>query len=302
MLLNTRRRVLGLLAGVLGLRLIPFPGRAEAKTDCFATQAIGPWKGVATQAQAGARGPIQFANLDKCALRGEISVAANFDSRLVLYGDQDKLPLPKNYLIKPEHRLIVRDLGGKTLVDDRLCGNCTDIHDDKVSIVLPLACAPLFQSSPALELAVKLADKDECSAKLDCDSLRKALGWASQKQADLARQYEKRACTPPPQGCFITTACCELLGLGDECFELRTLRRYRDDVLAKLPGGEAAIARYYAEAPLILHRLRFEERPHVLLRAYARFILPAAVAARFSCSRLAFRLYARMMQELAALR
>jgi hypothetical protein len=56
MLTNTRRRALALLAAATGLRLIPFLSRSLAKTsDCFAIHAVGQWKGVATQAQAGAR-------------------------------------------------------------------------------------------------------------------------------------------------------------------------------------------------------------------------------------------------------
>ena len=55
MLMNTRRRALALLAAAAGLRFIPFPPSALAKTtECFALQPFGQWKGVATQAQAGA--------------------------------------------------------------------------------------------------------------------------------------------------------------------------------------------------------------------------------------------------------
>jgi hypothetical protein len=300
MLMNTRRRVLALLAATAGLRLVPFPPRAIAKIpDCFATQALGPWKGVATQDQAGARiSQLAFANPDKCDLRAEISVGANFDAKLVLYGDPDKTPLPKPFLIKPENRLIVRGEDGKVAVDEPLCGTCTEIHDDKVTVILPLAATPLFRDGHSLELAVKLGEAEECRAKLDCETLRKALAWAADKQTGLAQQYAAQSCTAP-QGCFITSACCDLLGLDDDCFELRALRRYRDAVLAKRPGGREVIARYYAEAPFILARLPAEARAPRLLRAYTRFILPAAIAARLGFAALAYRLYARMMQELA---
>jgi hypothetical protein len=300
MLMNTRRRALALLAAAAGLRLIPFPPRSLAKTpDCFAMQAIGQWKGVATQAQTGARiSQVTFANPDKCDLRAEISVAANFESKLVLYGDPEKTRLPKPFLIKPEHRLIMRTEDGKTSVDEPLCGTCTEIHDDKVTIILPLATAPLLRESRTVELAVKLGDAEECRVKLDCESLRKALDWAGERQAALAEQFAAQACTPP-EGCFITTACCELLGLGDNCFELRTLRRYRDRVLAKMPGGPTAIEAYYASAPSILRCLPIQERTARLLRVYAHFILPSALAARLGFADLTYRLYARMMQELA---
>ncbi len=298
MLMNTRRRALALLAAAVGLRLVPFPPSAQAKTDCFATQAVGPWKGVATQDQAGARiSQLQFANPETCPLHAEISIGANFEGKLVLYGDHEKLPLPKPFLLKPENRLILRDQDGKTAVDEPLCGTCTEIHDDKVTVILPLACAPLFRDSRSVELAVKLADTHECHLRLDCESLRKALAWAAERQAALAAQYAAQACTPP-EGCFITTACCELLGLGDDCFELRTLRRYRNGVLADMPGGRAAIERYYAEAPSILRRLPAQERTARLLAVYARFILPCAIAARLGFADLTFRLYAHMMREL----
>ena len=66
MLLNTRRRMLGLLAAAIGTsRLVPLVPRAlAAKTpECFALQAFGDWKGVATNKQAGARiGQVTFAD------------------------------------------------------------------------------------------------------------------------------------------------------------------------------------------------------------------------------------------------
>ncbi len=299
MLMNTRRRALALLAAALGSRLVPFAPSALAKTaDCFALQPFRQWKGVATQAEAGARiSQVEFANPDACDLRAEISVSASFEGKLVLYGDPEKTRLPKPFLIKPENRLILRDQDGKPVVDEPLCGSCTEMHDDKVTVILPLACAPLFQSSRSVELAVKLGDAEECRVTLDCEDLRKALAWASERQTALAQQFAAQACTPP-QGCFITTACCELLGLPDDCFELNALRRYRDGVLAKLPGGEAAIARYYVLAPQLLHRLGERERAPRLLSVYARFILPSAIAARLGLTTLAYRLYLRMMQEL----
>jgi hypothetical protein len=89
MLLNTRRRMLGLLAAAIGTsRLGPPSSALAAKTEentdekpaargrGFALQSFGDWKGVATNTQAGARiGQISFADSDSCDLRGEISVA-----------------------------------------------------------------------------------------------------------------------------------------------------------------------------------------------------------------------------------
>ena len=235
-------------------------GRAEKpaakKSECFALQAFGDWKGVATNTQAGARiGQISFADADSCDLRGEISVADSYDAKLVLYGDPDGTPLPKDFLVKPENRLIAKNEDGSIAVDEPLCGVCTGIRDDKVSIVLPLSTGALFRAAKSVEMSVKLGDAKACGFTLDCEDLRKALDWAKEKKEALAKSFEDDKCAPPAKGCFLTTACCEVLGLPDDCFELRTLRRYRDESLAAMPGGNAAIAAYYLVAPSILDRL-----------------------------------------------
>ena len=303
MLLNTRRRMLGLLAAAIGTsRLVPLIASAlAAKTpDCFALQPFGDWKGVATDTQAGARiGQVTFTNAESCDLRAEIQVSASYDAKLVVYGDPDTRPLPKDFLVKPDNRLIVMNEDGSTAIDEPLCGVCTDIRDDKVSIVLPLATGALFRSAKTVEMAVKLGDAEECRFTLNCEDLRKALDWAAQRKDALAQDQDDKKCTPPAKGCFLTTACCEVVGLSDDCFELRALRRYRDRVLTTMPEGRAALAAYYLVAPTILERLPREERTAQLLSVYMRFILPSAVAARLGFNRLAYSLYARMMDELS---
>jgi len=300
MLHNTRRRALGLLIGAAaGFRLFPSLPHAFAKTtECFALKPFGDWKGIATNTQAGAKiGQISFDN-DDCILRGTMQVAASLDAKLVLYGDPDELPLPKSFLIKADNRLIVRSDDGTTAVDEALCGVCTDIRDDKVSLVLPLVTSALFRESKSLKITIKFGDKDDCSFTVNCEDLRKALDWAREKKEDLAKSFDEEKCTPPQQGCFLTTACCGVLGLGDDCFELRTLRRYRDDVVTYMPEGRAAIAAYYTIAPTVVARLGQRDAVPHLLSIYARFVLPSAIAARLGLNRLAFRLYRRMMRDL----
>jgi len=115
MLLNTRRRALGLiLAAGLGLRLPFIPRARAAQNDCFASKPFGPWKGLATDSQAGARiNQMQFDTPD-CDLHADIQVATSYDAKIVLYGDRDKIKLPKKFLIDPANRLIVRTADGKT--------------------------------------------------------------------------------------------------------------------------------------------------------------------------------------------
>lgn len=303
MLLNTRRRMLGLIAASLGAsRLLPpYSAALAAKGECFALKSFGQWKGVATNTQAGARiSQIEFSNPGACDLRAEIQISTRYDAALVVYGSPDTTRLPKDFLVETANRLLVRDDAGNVVIDVPLCGVCNEIRDDKVTVILPLATAPLFREKPSVEIAVKLGDKEECRFTLNCEDLRKALDWASKRKETLARDFDDKQCTPPGEGCFLTTACCELLGLPDDCFELEALRRYRDRVLAVSPGGREDIALYYRVAPCVLAALPDAERRGRLLSLYLNFILPSALAARFGLNRLAYRLYARMMRQLTS--
>lgn len=98
--------------------------------------------------------------------------------------------------------------------------------------------------------------------------------------------------------CFITTACCDLVGLEDTCFELTALRAFRDRVLPTLPDGERDIARYYMLAPVILDVMRRNGSERVLLRYYASHILPCAILARSGFGAATQWLYRDLMRRL----
>lgn len=103
------------------------------------------------------------------------------------------------------------------------------------------------------------------------------------------------------EGCFLTTACCAVVGLPDDCWELRALRSFRDEYLAHLPQGAAEISRYYTNAPAIAQRLAKNVAGRKrLLDLYWQTIVPAAICARLGFNRLAHRLYRRMMLDLGA--
>ncbi len=57
-------------------------------------------------------------------------------------------------------------------------------------------------------------------------------------------------------GCFLTTACVEYAGLPDNCWELQTIRRLRDEYIRKQPGGNPFLADYYSTAPAIVAAIR----------------------------------------------
>ena len=316
MILNSRRRVLALLlAAGASTRLSGVPrafaqgtpdGAQETDTpqqpekpDCFASQDFGSWRAQATNKQTGARlKDLSFSSGSTCSLSGDLEVNGRYDARLNLYGDPEKQALPKEELVKPANRIIVKGEDGKIAVDEPLCGNCTDIYEGNVSIVLPLATAPLLRDGTSVEISIKLGDKEECTSKFETKELHDALAWAADKRDELAKDRDNDKCTAPDE-CFITSACCDVLGLADDCFELRSLRAYRDNVLAKEPGGAKAIALYYDMAPAILRAMPDARRNRILSVIYLRYVLPAALLARIGCTGFARRLYTAMMQRLA---
>lgn len=55
--------------------------------------------------------------------------------------------------------------------------------------------------------------------------------------------------------CYITTAVCRSLDKDDDCYELRTLRDYRDGYLLKSDEGREVVNTYYNIAPTIVNRI-----------------------------------------------
>lgn len=128
--------------------------------------------------------------------------------------------------------------------------------------------------------------------------LAEAARAARSQQQSLNSAYNQRRCASFDPSCFLTTAAVQTIGLDDDCWELATLRRFRDGWLARQSGGAEDIARYYADAPAIAEALRAE--PRKLARIYFTGILPSAIAAHLGLNRVARAIYSRQMRALAA--
>lgn len=76
---------------------------------------------------------------------------------------------------------------------------------------------------------------------------------------DSCRGYWEEFNETSSSGCFLTSACCEYMGLPDDCEELTTMRAFRDNVLVKSETGKALKEQYYKIAPGILKKI--EEHP-----------------------------------------
>lgn len=75
--------------------------------------------------------------------------------------------------------------------------------------------------------------------------------------------------------CFITEAVCRQQGKEDDCYELTTLRRYRDRYLMRSGEGQALVAEYYDTAPYLVQILNMQpDAAGIYERLYRRFLSP----------------------------
>jgi len=101
-----------------------------------------------------------------------------------------------------------------------------------------------------------------------------------------------------PFGCYITTAICELEGKPDDCSELETLRKFRDEWLEKQPAGKELVAQYYDQAPRFLSAVAKSGFKEQMLRNFSDIhIKPAVAAAQRGDNELAFRHYVDMLAD-----
>ncbi len=98
-------------------------------------------------------------------------------------------------------------------------------------------------------------------AKAKSKSATKSSHKPYKKKAVKKYAFKKKAAKKKPnkrrtnEGCFLTTACVKHYNLPDNCRQLVTMRRYRDQVLAKSKAGRQLIFHYYQIAPLILKNI-----------------------------------------------
>lgn len=56
-------------------------------------------------------------------------------------------------------------------------------------------------------------------------------------------------------GCYLTSACVQTKNLPDDCYELTTLRNFRDTYLSAREHGSEEIKHYYNTAPTIVEKI-----------------------------------------------
>lgn len=77
------------------------------------------------------------------------------------------------------------------------------------------------------------------------------------------------------EGCFVTTACVKAKSLSDNCYELETLRMFRDTYVKLQPNGEEEIALYYETAPIIVEKINeLFNGNQIFCNLYQELVLP----------------------------
>ena len=99
--------------------------------------------------------------------------------------------------------------------------------------------------------------------------------------------------------CYITTAVCQHLEKGDDCYELTLLRNYRDQYLAKIPEGKDLIDQYYAVAPQIVFGInQMRQADTIYHDLYHEFLSPCISLIENDELELCKQMYSEMVQNL----
>lgn len=103
---------------------------------------------------------------------------------------------------------------------------------------------------------------------------------------------------PPPGGCFITTAVCDTMGFHDRCWELQSLRRFRDRWGCRNSNNRAIVNEYYRIAPALTKALvDHTDASRVCARLYLFYIMPMAALATCRLDGLIPRYYHRLVRR-----
>ncbi|WP_052706166.1 CFI-box-CTERM domain-containing protein [Vibrio galatheae] len=124
---------------------------------------------------------------------------------------------------------------------------------------------------------------------------KKMFEQATNKHLIQARRRQNNECME--SGCFLTTAACEYIGLEDNCWELTTLRQYRDGFLMNTPNGKKLVEQYYVIAPTIVDKLKHHSsRKRIYLTMYWQYIVPCSLLIKLGLNNIALGLYKKLVR------
>ena len=101
--------------------------------------------------------------------------------------------------------------------------------------------------------------------------------------------------------CYITTAVCRSLGRPDDCYELNTLRDYRDSYLLSTDEGREIVQEYYNIAPTIVKRIdKKPEADEIYENIWKTYLSPCITMIENGENEKCRDLYSSMVRKLEA--
>lgn len=122
--------------------------------------------------------------------------------------------------------------------------------------------------------------------------------YRSYSIGDGHRTLIESAGPPDENGCYISTACMEAMGLPDNCHELLVLRKFRDQHLLRTNAGKGLVKVYYDIAPIIVSRIQRDSGAHGTWQAIFTEIQKAIVLIQQGRFNEAIRCYTRVTLSL----
>lgn len=123
--------------------------------------------------------------------------------------------------------------------------------------------------------------------------------WCKHKIVVVTNDEGKVVTVAKQEGCFLTTACIQAAGLPDNCKELQTLRRFRDEYVSKLPNGSSILSQYYDDSPRIIKEISRSASQEEEYSEILRIIRSAVILVDAGRSNEALSVYSNLIDKLS---
>lgn len=100
-------------------------------------------------------------------------------------------------------------------------------------------------------------------------------------------------------GCYLTSACVIAKDLPDDCYELETLRSFRDNWMESTESGKEEVKKYYKIAPQIVSAINETSNPKTVYeKIYNNIVQPCVELIEQKKYEKAYELYKQSILEL----
>lgn len=142
-----------------------------------------------------------------------------------------------------------------------------------------------------------MGDLKKVSAKKKSSKKSSSKKHSSKKGS--SKNYSSKKGSSDKRKCFLTTACVTARGLPDDCYELTTLRGFRDGYMRRQEDGPAMIEDYYRLAPKIVDAIHEDPAAEVIMNEIYATILNCIDHIESNRPESTLMIYRSMVLELA---